>query len=71
MKLKEIPYEGSRVESGPVRIGDDWPGTYIRGDEAYYYAHALERGLTDPDLIDKMMLTNLIVHLRSSNQENL
>ncbi len=26
--------EGGRVETGPVRFGDDWPGVFIRGDNA-------------------------------------
>lgn len=29
-----IPHEGPRVESGPVQIGDDWPGLFLRGDDA-------------------------------------
>lgn len=32
----------SRVETGPVKIGDDWTGVFIRGDEAIHYAFMLE-----------------------------
>jgi len=27
-----------RIETGPLQINDDWPGTFIRGDNAAYYA---------------------------------
>lgn len=28
----------SRVETGPVQIGEDWPGVFIRGDQAMMIA---------------------------------
>lgn len=30
-----------RLETGVVQCGEDWPGVFIRGDEAAYYAHSL------------------------------
>ena len=31
-----------RIETGPLQIGDDWPGVFIRGDNALMmYAPAL------------------------------
>ena len=30
-----------RIETGPLQINDDWPGTFIRGDNAAYYAMML------------------------------
>lgn len=27
----------ARVESGPLQINDDWPGVFIRGDNAFTY----------------------------------
>lgn len=46
------PENRSRVETGPVQFGGDWPGVFIRGDNALYYAMALEQVLngTDPGL---------------------
>lgn len=32
-ETQRIPYEGRRVDTGPVQFGDDWPGVFIRGDE--------------------------------------
>lgn len=31
-----------RVETGPVQFNDDWPGVFIRGDNAAYLAYCLE-----------------------------
>jgi hypothetical protein len=28
----------SRPETGPMQFGDDWPGVFIRGDNALHYA---------------------------------
>ncbi len=32
-----------RVETGVTRFGEDWPGVFIRGDNAFYYSELLER----------------------------
>ena len=39
-KLQQITVEDleERIETGPLQINDDWPGTFIRGDNASYYA---------------------------------
>lgn len=43
-KIRELPAptdgEG-RVETGPVQFGDDWPGTFVRGDNGMGYAMAI------------------------------
>jgi len=36
-----MPHKGTRVETGVVQFGDDWPGVFIRGDNAFAYARAL------------------------------
>ncbi len=36
-----------RVETGTVQFGDDWPGVFIRGDNAGWYGHLLEGFLED------------------------
>lgn len=46
--LRRFPEQETRVESGPVQFGDDWPGVFIRGDNAMYYA--MELGLVLDDL---------------------
>ncbi len=32
-----------RVETGPTQFGDDWPGVFIRGDNALYISMHLKR----------------------------
>lgn len=47
----------TRVETGPVQFGDDWPGVFIRGDNAYHFSAALylllgdiERGVSPSEI---------------------
>lgn len=68
--IREIPApEGGRVETGPVQFGDDWPGTFIRGDNAGYYALLLNQLLEtgEVDLISKIQLRSLVDALHGSN----
>jgi len=34
-----------RLETGPLQVGDDWPGVFIRGDAAAYYAIEIKRAI--------------------------
>ena len=44
--IRRIPQpEGGRVECGSIQFGEDWPGTFIRGDRAGWYGHLLDRVL--------------------------
>lgn len=58
-KLKH-PKTGGRVETGVVQFGQDWPGVFIRGDNAFYWAQIL--GSTnqpiDQRVADLMTLLN-------------
>jgi hypothetical protein len=77
----ELP--AGRVETGALQINGDWPGIYIRGDDALYYAMQLSRvlGQLDPaselvDIITVSSLKSLVDTLRScaiidSEEENL
>ncbi|RDL44668.1 hypothetical protein DN730_09795 [Marinomonas piezotolerans] len=45
------PENMQRVETGAVQFGDDWPGVFIRGDNAAHYSMAIDgllRGEIDP-----------------------
>lgn len=47
--MHAFPYTGSqRVDDGPVVFGDDWPGTYIRGDASAFFAMSLRQILRQP-----------------------
>lgn len=39
--IRHLPPVTERVESGPAQFGDDWPGVFIRGDNAAYYVLTL------------------------------
>lgn len=37
-----LPATENRIETGAIRFGDDWPGVFIRGDDAAYYALTID-----------------------------
>lgn len=45
MSVRVLPEQSPRVETGPVRFGDDWTGVFIRGDNAFGYIMAIDRAL--------------------------
>lgn len=40
--IRQLPQQEKRVETGPVQFGDDWPGVFIRGDNAFGYMLSLK-----------------------------
>ena len=51
MKIKQIEINTKeRVESGPIQFNQDWPGLFIRGDNAFYLSVCLKSLI---DLIDE------------------
>lgn len=44
--IRKLPAVADRVETGAVQFGDDWPGVFIRGDNAAGYALAIRDVLT-------------------------
>lgn len=64
-----LPNHG-RVETGAVQFNEDWPGVFIRGDNAMWYGLNLQRLLDDPeafqqDAIAKALLRGLANTLSS------
>lgn len=48
-----IPYSGiERVESGGVKFGDDWPGLFLRGDDAIHLSIILAKILAGEAMTD-------------------
>jgi hypothetical protein len=39
------PLPSGRPETGPMQFGDDWPGVFIRGDNALFDARAIDAAL--------------------------
>jgi hypothetical protein len=71
----------ARIDSGPIAFGGDWPGLFLRGDDASYYGYQLSIALAaaeeiiaeDSDAVDPevllavMVLKNLVTLLSSVN----
>lgn len=47
--VRELPGQDARVETGVVQFGDDWPGIFIRGDNAFAYARHLRALIDNPE----------------------
>lgn len=73
------PFAGepaNRVETGALEINDDWPGVFIRGDNAMHYAVCLKRLLDNMspladsadvvDIVTRGTVQSLITLLDSS-----
>lgn len=61
-KLSELV---ERAETGPMQFGDDWPGVFIRGDQALYLAHILKMHLHHPEA-DSMITRSVLEGLAST-----
>lgn len=67
MTLRKIDVELSeRVETGPIQFGDDWPGVFIRGDNALYLHMMLKSHLAgNKDFASELAMKNLANLLES------
>jgi len=66
--IRDLPEQKPRVETGPVQFGKDWPGLFIRGDNAFYFAMHLDAVLKEPSHandLNIMVLRGLLDDLRS------
>lgn len=64
-----LPGQKERVETGPVRFGDDWTGLFIRGDECATYAFYLNNLLNgESQLPDQAMLQKLLGMLQGTRE---
>jgi len=66
-RMLPAPVDGGRVETGPIQFGSDWPGLFIRGDNAAYSAMLLSTLLEtgEIDFISKHFLRGLVDDLQS------
>ena len=69
MSIQQLPQQEHRVETGVVQFGDDWPGIFIRGDNAFPMALALREKLEGRDhpIMVEPLLRDLLELLESSN----
>jgi hypothetical protein len=56
----------TRPETGPLAFGTDWPGVFIRGDNALAYTLALDEAIAqDPDNLQLQSLRNTLASCQS------
>ena len=60
----KLPSVEQRVETGPIAFGNDWPGVFIRGDNAMWYALQL-RMVQTPDRLAAIQIEQLRTLLES------
>jgi hypothetical protein len=58
-EIRQLPEQAERVETGAVQFGNDWPGVFIRGDNAGWYALQLQAFLKDPGDADALVRSQL------------
>ena len=63
--MRRLPEISPRIEIGAVSFGSDWPGVFIRGDEALSLAGRLRRFDRLPEHIRRMFLAEIIELLES------
>lgn len=64
--IRQFPAQSERVETGPIRFGDDWPGVFIRGDNAFYFGMILRSYMEgDRSPINEAVLKGLVANLSS------
>lgn len=74
--LTEVPTlsSGKRPETGPMQFGDDWPGIFIRGDDALMrYARAVYdamQTLPESAWLTRAQLSGLLELLKSCAMHN-
>lgn len=59
MKISVDLDRDQRIETGVLQINEDWPGIFIRGDNAFGYAMEIKMILNSKDDIDPFIKINL------------
>jgi hypothetical protein len=56
-----------RPETGPMQADSDWPGVFLRGDNALYFARTIEAALTlIEDKTETMIVRTVLTELQST-----
>jgi hypothetical protein len=53
--MQTLPAVQQRIETGTLKIGDDWPGVFVRGDEALGFASALKASKLQNGIVDELI----------------
>jgi hypothetical protein len=69
MDLQKIPTPADmalRPNTGPMRFVGNWPGVFIRGDEALHYAAVIEMAIKNNDELKRNSILASLVRLLKS-----
>lgn len=71
-EIRCVPAQDERVETGVVRFGDDWPGVFLRGDDAFDFFLTLKylSDMNGPLIYRKIAETSLRRLLRLMAESN-
>lgn len=64
--VRALPGVTERVETGAVQFGDDWPGVFIRGDHAGYWALMLRSLLVGEISLDDATMKCVLANLQGT-----
>jgi len=68
VEIRKFAAQEDRVETGPVQFGDDWPGYFIRGDNAFAIRMAIASYIVNHnDWLAKAQLTAFVQDLDECN----
>jgi hypothetical protein len=71
LKARLFPQQEDRVETGPIQFGNDWPGIFIRGDNALALAMALRNNKAHPDdIFTALQVGGLVALLEGCDARN-
>lgn len=67
MTIRKLPAVAERVEDGPIQFGDDWPGSFLRGDTCAFFAIHLEQYIKgDRNVFTVVVVENLLRQLKNT-----
>lgn len=65
-QTRKLANQKTRVETGPTQFGTDWPGYFVRGDDAHHLAMQLENYMSGQrDAFTAATLHEFVRSLRS------
>lgn len=65
---EQLGEKSARVETGPLQVNEDWPGTFIRGDTSFHFASSIRQLLEMMDPEEKKKLQWFVSHVEGLAQ---
>jgi hypothetical protein len=71
MAVRTFARVTNRVETGAIQFGEDWPGLFLRGDDAKFLSLAIESVVAEikPTAQNKLALMHLVEVQRMVEEE--